>query len=529
MNTLNNVELICNSYNLSMRILIDGKEISQYSPIRQYQDEPIFIWCDRIFDHIYEECGRSPYTLYFSGREEDHMILSVLAGKKDFCTYRYRRFENKKGFQERMKELSLYIKSEPSIRCSKRVFGAEFRISKKYAGFRDALLHLNVENAYCRLICSAEDLNGNSGGDAENLFVIADDPDFEEIDQKSTNRFVFAIKPGTVTAFEGRQGRCYVFSARTEELIGVIFNCLKYASLLLAFTSCVRELREENSRSDALMGVLDSVCSVEEKVNVCIESTEIEKGKSVDFSVRSSKGQDISQKIRVKYSHDGIVSCNGIKLTGIKNGKTKIFLYREGEVYPFYSRELQVIERNRIREIDILSSDLTIGIGDRYPLEMTYLPTDADNIQKISWVSDHPEVLRVDRKGLLTALAEGDCRVYCSAENISDCVQVRVRPYMREITVDVKEITLQIGESYDMQISISPANCIDGSIMIESSSLQIVNARGNRITAVSEGTAVITIRNEKNTVKTQVNVTVNRARRLAGGKKKGFFSKLLGG
>ncbi len=525
----NVVDLVSNPYTQVLRILINGEPISQYSPIQQYQDEPVWIWCDKILKDIFEECGGSAYTLRFKGRQEEHMILSKMAEELSYCTYQYQQYENPKPFQTRMKELSVFLRSAPQIHYKQQNITVLFQLSKKYAALAESLSALAIENVFCKVQLAVGEMALDKAGNAENLIVIADEMDAEKMNRLCNNRFVFALRVGTSTCFEKKAGKVYVFQTRPEDITATVFNCLKYGSLLLAFTKCLDEVRSYTATNTALAEVINKVTSIEDEIQVKVESSEIECGQSVAISIKTIKGIDVSRKIRVEYTKNGIVQCSGIQVAGLKEGSTKMMLFREGEVYPFYTVQFAVVQRNRIQEIKLEDSSVTLGVGDSYKMSCSYLPLNADNKDKIKWVCNRPDVATVNGNGLVKALVPGDCTIYCTAEKVSAQCAVRIKPYMKEILVEQEEVTLKVGENCQLQVSYKPENCVDSTIMLESSNMQIVNVLGKKLTAVGEGTAEIKIFNESKRISRVVKVTcLPVEKRKPVQKKKGFWARLFG-
>ena len=56
------VELINNPYTQRLRVLINGKAASEYTGMERFIGEPFVYWCDKIFEAVYEECNRQPFS-----------------------------------------------------------------------------------------------------------------------------------------------------------------------------------------------------------------------------------------------------------------------------------------------------------------------------------------------------------------------------------------------------------------------------------------------------------------------------------
>ncbi len=130
----------------------------------------------------------------------------------------------------------------------------------------------------------------------------------------------------------------------------------------------------------------------------------------------------------------------------------------------------------------------------------------------ITFTSSNTNVVRVDASGYIIATGEGTANVYASAGNVSEYAVIRViKPVVlpEYLIPDNDNFSLKVGESAQINVTLLPAEAAVGYTLEYSSdneAVASVNADGN-ITAVGEGTAVITVSGAGLT--TNVNVTVS--------------------
>lgn len=517
-----------NPYMQRVRILINGKPASMYGALEQYQDEPFWNWCDHIIEEVYHECNESNIDLVYIGREEENTIFKRIAEEYPYCSYQFRPFSVQQNFQQKLKALSVFI-SAHHFNVGQKHFKVAFYLSKKYLPLKNDFLNLEVSNVYCEIkpliyelsyfetTCMSNDFN----------FIIDEKIEAKKIANLCSNLFCFLLHIGSENIFEKKLKRIFVYQCSIEQIFSTVFDCLKLVPLLMAFRECVQtifnsDLLSVYENSNEFLQIL----SIEKPFYVDCENNIIEVGKSVSIHINQGEKQFAVEQIHFEYEKQGILSCNGLRVTEHAPGNCKMYMFRKGENTPFYTMEFKVIQRNRISEIVLEDGTFFIGEGDKYKLTYHYYPLDADNTDQIKWTTDNKNGLQISDAGVVSALKTGQYRIYCSAEQVSSSVVCVVKPYMREIQMDESDIKLLLGETYSLQYTFSPINCIDDEVCVNSENLQIINSVGSILKAVGCGETDVTVSNKRGTVKRQVHVIVETEEKIE--KKKGVFARLFG-
>jgi hypothetical protein len=210
---------------------------------------------------------------------------------------------------------------------------------------------------------------------------------------------------------------------------------------------------------------------------------------------------------------------------GLKEGSSSLEVYRSGESIPLFIQEIRVFRRNRITRLILSDNELLLGVKNRKKLSCDYVPKDADNVSEIAWRSSDESVIKVDNRGHLIAVGIGICRVICTAENVSAQCICTVKPYLSEINIGINleddVLVLEPMDEYKLEITTFPADCIDGSITIESSDYNIVNVVKQTLYAKNRGNAVITVHNTPASIVRTFEVVVDK-------KKTKIFKKIFG-
>ena len=127
----------------------------------------------------------------------------------------------------------------------------------------------------------------------------------------------------------------------------------------------------------------------------------------------------------------------------------------------------------------------------------TVLPENAYN-KTLSWKSNKTSVATVDQNGMVTAKAVGTATITATTTdgtNLSASCEIHVYNVATSITLNETLITLNVGESEILTVTISPNNTLAQQYPIQwtssNTSVATVDASG-KITAIKNGTAIIT-------------------------------------
>ncbi|QPQ35576.1 Ig-like domain-containing protein [Lysinibacillus sp. JNUCC-52] len=156
-----------------------------------------------------------------------------------------------------------------------------------------------------------------------------------------------------------------------------------------------------------------------------------------------------------------------------------------------FVEESIILDRNTL--------ELVEGIQDK--LIATILPENAS--KKIVWSSSDENIATVDQNGNVTAIKEGIVKVTAKVENTNlsaDClvtVKKQGSTELESITLDKTSLELLEGSQDKLTATVLPEDAIIKNVVWSSSdeSIATVDQHGN-VTAISEGTAIITAKIE---------------------------------
>jgi hypothetical protein len=198
-----------------------------------------------------------------------------------------------------------------------------------------------------------------------------------------------------------------------------------------------------------------------------------------------------------EFERDGIASFDGVTLKGISEGIVKARFYAYNDIMPIKVLNLKVITRNRIKELIFDEIELTFQEGATSKLRYSYNPPNADNADKIKFLSDNQSIAVVDDIGRIKLLKSGECRVYCSAEEISTVCRIIVKPKLQSVAFHGKLsntgecITMLIHECININYECIPKDTFDKDINFVSTNYSVVTIESGNLVAKSIGSTTI--------------------------------------
>lgn len=173
--------------------------------------------------------------------------------------------------------------------------------------------------------------------------------------------------------------------------------------------------------------------------------------------------------------------------------------------------------RHPVESISINETDVELNVGESVMLSTTCLPSNA-SMTVVVWSSSNEEVAIVDIFGNVTKMSEGEATITATTTdgtNLSSSCRI-VNPVehpdpvlVEEIKLNVSEVSLEIGDTFQLTAEVLPEDATDLSVIWESSNPECVSVDDNGIlTALSEGEATITVRSTDGNCEATCLVTV---------------------
>ena len=192
------------------------------------------------------------------------------------------------------------------------------------------------------------------------------------------------------------------------------------------------------------------------------------------------------------------------KLSGYQLKETKTYTYDEGQ--------LLWVDETLITEIRLDRSELNMESGRSETLTATVLGGEMADTQTVTWSSSNVEVATV-ADGVVTAVAEGTAVITATAadgKTASCTVTVAPADAITSVMISQSSAKLQEGDSLTLTVTIFGNSAADTSTATWKSSdesVATVDSEGV-VTAVGEGTCIITVTSADETKKANCSVTV---------------------
>ncbi|MCR5204743.1 MAG: Ig-like domain-containing protein [Lachnospiraceae bacterium] len=137
-------------------------------------------------------------------------------------------------------------------------------------------------------------------------------------------------------------------------------------------------------------------------------------------------------------------------------------------------------------------------VGQSYKLTYTINPNNTSD-KSLDWKSSDSNIVSVDNTGYLTAKNTGTCTITAQAKDGSGkyaTCTVTVFRNATDIVVDVNPLTLNVDETYQLNVQLNPTDSTD-TVHFESNNTAIatVSATG-KVTGVSKGSCIILIKTD---------------------------------
>ncbi len=510
-----NVKLVNNPYMQRLSILIDGKSLSPYSSLYQHMNSPFYEWCDCILDDIGKHFNGESFSLEFSSSDEEMNVMQVLASSHDLCTnYISLPLIRATSTSKRLRFLNSLIRDKQISDYAFQNLDALFVLSEELSSLENDIMSLDVKNSFCKLqpqIVSMKNFSQVSNKPRETIFILTKRQLSADKLKLFSNEEGFLIQISDSFSqeivFREKIGRLFVYQTRRNFLDEAIFKCLLFVPLVQTLRKCVASFAPEIK--NRYKEFFEEIQSTTNKIIPIAESNTIEQGRSVMIKFDSDIEElpvDI-EDLCFTYSREGIIRCNGLLVEGLRSGSCNMYIHRKGEKNPSAEVSFKVIKRNRVQKIMFEYKSIELAEGSTYAVRFSVMPSDADNIDSITWITTNPQIASVE-KAVLQAYKAGSCDIRCVVENVSSSFRCIVRPVLVAIIPEEDTLRIACGDSRDLNIRIMPENAIDGRLLVTSMDMRVANVVGQTVHGVGKGRTIIVIENESHTLRKEIPVEV---------------------
>ncbi len=193
------------------------------------------------------------------------------------------------------------------------------------------------------------------------------------------------------------------------------------------------------------------------------------------------------------------------KVTGITSGEAVIYAVARSDFSKVASCTVTVTEGTQnpsteVTGIYLNKTNTTLIVGSSETLTATVVPGNTSD--SVTWFSGNPNIATVDQSGKITGRSSGTAQIFAmtsSGRYIASCSVkvVSANASVTSVSIDktTSYIALEPGSTRSLTATVEPSSAADKSLTWTSgdTSVAVVNQSG-KVTAISEGTAVITVR-----------------------------------
>ena len=144
-----------------------------------------------------------------------------------------------------------------------------------------------------------------------------------------------------------------------------------------------------------------------------------------------------------------------------------------------------------VESVTLSKTSATLLVGETTTVTATILPANATN-KTVSWRSYNTSIATVEN-GVIKAVGTGDTTISAQSSNgLVGKMSLSVRAEVEGVRVNTAYKTLYVGESAQILATVYPSDAINTTITWTSSNPNVVSVDNGTITALKEGTSVIT-------------------------------------
>lgn len=227
-------------------------------------------------------------------------------------------------------------------------------------------------------------------------------------------------------------------------------------------------------------------------VSVSQSSLTLEVGGSTSLTATVSPSTATNKTVTWASSNQAVATVNNGTVTAVSPGTVTITATAGGK-----SGTCSVTVNKKMIAVTSVSVDqdkLDMVEDESVTLEATVNPSDADE-KTVTWESSDKVVASVDQSGNVTALKEGTTMITATVGGkTATCVVTVSKKYIEVESVDLDktEIILEEGQSETLVATVLPADATAPAVTWESDNPEVATVEDGVVTAIKEGTAVIT-------------------------------------
>lgn len=511
---MNIVDLTYNPLKKSSRILINGKTVSPYGEIANFLLEPFTFWSPKILDALSRELNDA-FEMKFTSTAIETAIMEKLVQMNENCTsFTAENFAIELDMFDRISKLEELGYSAGQVTKIKiGVFSddentlSNIKTSFLNCGFADCIENtVVIRYGHSLEITFVLLLKGVEVDGIQSRCFVSNNKESILSWLNYEERHNIAVLLSETEQFCGTQQETLIFEHKSTNISVLLKNYVEYAFVIPFFANVSKDFLEHYD-GDRNSGLVKSLDAVEPIVFVKCDTNVIEEGYSCPITVKSFPENSCTPEVIFRISNDGVLQYQNQTLYALKAGNSLVEAYVSGTIEPIYQCNFTVIKRNKISDIQLTTTNYTLGSGDKVEIAYSIVPKNADNVADIQIISENEEIASIE-SGIIKAKAPGKTTIKMFTSEISKEINVVVKPYAAGIVLSTDNLKLLVGGSRELLYKTVPNDVINNEISFEVADPRIIDYDGKMVKAKSFGTTTITFYNSDRTIKKQCVVEV---------------------
>jgi uncharacterized protein YjdB len=164
--------------------------------------------------------------------------------------------------------------------------------------------------------------------------------------------------------------------------------------------------------------------------------------------------------------------------------------------------------------VSLDKTEIVLVEGSSEKLTATVEPANATN-KGVTWSSDHEAIATVDQNGAVTARRGGQATITVTTADGSKTatctvrVKIQIGEPVQSVGLNKTELALEVGKTGTLEAKVEPSDATNKNVTWSSSNSEVATVDNGVVTAVSAGTAIITVTTEDGAKTATCKVTVN--------------------
>lgn len=234
----------------------------------------------------------------------------------------------------------------------------------------------------------------------------------------------------------------------------------------------------------------------------------VEVNKTLELSLSVTPSNATLGIVTWKSDNESIATVNNGKVTAKSSGKVKITAETNNKIIA--TKEITVVVPVTSITID---GKKTINVNETTTLTTKIYPSNATN-KTVTWTSKDNSIAKVDTKGNVTGVKAGTTTITAKTNNNKTAeIIIEVKNpvvYATSIKLNSSSVNMYIDNQYTLVATITPSNTTNKTVTWTSNNENVATVVNGKITAKSEGSAIITATTSNGkTVSATINVVSN--------------------